>query len=112
MLEWYVYVSNFNARNIESHNVFNHGGLVDDIRKNLKKNGEDREAFEAQLRRDLMYWYWSKCEWEIIISHWPPRQDAADAKIDVFDQIMLNWKRFCDYVWENKNEFKRRRTHK
>lgn len=113
MLEWNVYVSDFNAKNIKTHNLFNHGGLVEDLKKNLKKNKDDREAFEAQLRRDLMYWYWSKCEWEIILSHWPPRNCADDLKIDVFDQVWLNKQRFLDYVWENRQELmSKRRTRK
>lgn len=112
MLEWYVYVSNFNAKRIETYNVFNHAGFTDDLRKNAKKNSENREAFEEQLRRSLMYWYWSKCEWEIMLSEWPHREDSKDMKVDVFSQIWLNKQRFCDYVWENRKELMANRKRK
>lgn len=58
------------------------------------------------MKTDLMYYYWSKCEWEIILSHWSEHKDGPSYKIDVFDQIELNWDRFCDYVWEHRTEFK------
>ena len=106
MLIWNVYVSDFNSRKMVPHNVFNHAALMDDCRKNYRKNANDREAFFAKMKTDLMYYYWSKCEWEIVLSHWPPHKDDPDTKIDAFDQIELNWDRFCDYVWEHRTEFK------
>lgn len=107
MLTWNVYYHNFNTRRIETHNVFNHYRFWEDCIKNVKKNKDDREAFEKQLKQDLAYYYWSKCEWEIILSAWPPRNDFDDEKIDVFDQIYLNWDKFADYVWENRKDIKK-----
>lgn len=112
MLEWNVYVSEFNRKIITTHNVFNHGGFVEDCRKAYKKHKDDKDAFLKDVRRSLMYYYWSKCEWEIIISHWPPRESDQDLKIDVFDQVMLNWPIFSEYIWENRDEFKVRRKRK
>lgn len=104
MLEWNVYISEFNGRRIEKHNIFDHNGVMDDLRKAARKYREDKEAFAEEVRRSLMYYYWSKCEWEIILQHWPPRQDFRDEKIDVYDQVMLNWDHFIDYLWENRKE--------
>ena len=81
MLEWNVYISNFNGKRIEKYNVFDHLGFLDDLKKAARKyRDREREQFEDQMRRDLMYYFWSKCEWEIILSHWPPRQDAREEK--------------------------------
>ena len=107
MLTWNVYIGNFNSREIEIHNIFDHWSFYADCLKNKKKNGKDREAFMEQLRRDLMYYYWSKCEWEIILQHWPTREDFRDEKVDVYDQVRLNWHAFTDYVWNNLKELKR-----
>ena len=104
MLEWNVYVSDFNAKVIETHNVFDNTSLIYDCKKNYAKNKDDREAFLEQLRRDLMYYYWSKCEWEVVIEHWPPAKGFDDSKVDVYSQVMLNWDRFIDYLWENRKE--------
>ena len=108
MLTWNVYIGDFNGKRIETHNIFDHGGVMEDLRKIARKYKE-REAFEAEVRRTLMYYYWSKCEWEIILSHWPPRKDARDEKIDVWDQVHLNWPIFIDYLWENRKELTSRK---
>lgn len=34
------------------------------------------------------YKFWSKCEYEIILSDWP--KNGSELKIDVYNQIMLN----------------------
>lgn len=111
MLEWNVYISNFNGKRIEQHNVFDHGGVMESLKKAARKyRDRERELFEEELRRTIMYYYWSKCEWEIILSHWPPRQDAREEKIDVYDQVMLNWDVFREYVWKNRAELRRKES--
>ena len=104
MLEWNVYVGDFNAKKIETHNVFHHTRFVEDCRKAAKKFKDDKAAFAEEVRHSLMYYYWSKCEWEVIISHWPPVQRFQSTKVDVYSQVMLNWDRFVDYLWENRKE--------
>ena len=51
-----------------------------------------------------MYYFWSKCEYEIIVTCNPEWDRFKKEKIDVYDQLQLNWNKFVDYIWENKNE--------
>lgn len=108
MLEWNVYVEDFNGKEIVPYNVFNHGRFLDDCKRNARKNGKDYTKFCEQLRRDLMYYFWSKCEWEIILAPWIRRDTVKELKIDVFDQVMLNWDEFKAYVWNHGAELRRR----
>lgn len=113
--EWNVYISNFNHGVIETYNVFTHYSFLEDCRrtlkqynKNYKANGVfDRDEFSKDLGRILMYYFWSKCEWEIILQHWPESERFKDEKIDVYDQIRLNWDIFVDYVWGHREEILR-----
>ena len=108
-LEWNVYVSEFNGREIVIHNVFDHRRLMDDLKKAARKYKDtEREEFCEQMRKDLMYYYWSKCEWEVIIDHWPHSDRLNDRKVDVYEQIRLNWEPFCDYVWSRRAVLRRR----
>ena len=101
MLEWNVYIENINKREIEVYNIFKYGKLEKEF-KNLKKKYKDnREKFEEEIKHQLMYRFWSKCEWEIILSDWPSSNRFNDKKIDVYGQIELNWDRFIDYIWNN-----------
>lgn len=106
MLTWNVYISNFNTREIEIYNIFKHGSFLEDCQKNYKKNKENKEEFLENLKKDLKYYYWSKCEWEILLYPWVSKDNDKGLKIDVYDQIKMNWEQFCDYVWNNKDEFK------
>lgn len=104
MLAWNVYIGNCNEQNIEQYNIFRHGSFLEDCKKAAKNNKKDKDAFASNIRNSLMYHYWSKYEWEIVLQHWPPHDRFKDLKIDVFDQVMLNWDAFVDYVWEHKKE--------
>lgn len=109
-LEWNVWVSSPNLRAITVHNVFDHRRFYEDLQKAARKyKDSQRGEFEEVLRRYLMYYYWSKCEWEIILDHWPNRENSyREMKVDVYDQIKLNWEPFCDYVWERRAVLRRR----
>ena len=105
-LEWNLYYGDFNSGKIEVRNVFNHGSFLMDLGKDARKYKDDKEKFLERLRSHLMYYYWSKCEWEVVISHWPPSDNERykAIKIDVFDQVMMNWPHFSEYVWEHRRE--------
>lgn len=106
MLEWNVYISDFNKKEIIVYNVFNHYSFIEDLKKIIKKY-TDKKEFSEEVRKTLMYYYWSKCEWEIILEGWPQKPNFKDEKIDVYDQIILNWDKFINYVWENKSEIRK-----
>ena len=107
MLEWNVFYSSFTLREIKTFNIFKHGGFFEDCLKAKKKYGEDRDAFEEEVRKSLSYYFWSKCEWEIILSHWPPREGESGRKIDVYEQVRMNWNAFTEYLWQHRGELKR-----
>ncbi len=98
-LEWYVYCEDLNGNSIKKFNIFNHYGVMEDLKK-LDKKIKDYDEFCKKFNTTLMYYYWSKCEWEVIISDWPPsKRDPKEIKVDVYDQIMLNKDIFFKYVW-------------
>lgn len=103
-MEWNVYVENFNKRIIESYNIFDHYKFNSEVKENYEKCNDDFEIFSEMVRHSLMYYFWSKCEWEIILSDWPPSKKFNDKKVDVYDQVMLNWDKFIFYVWQNMKE--------
>jgi hypothetical protein len=96
-----------------------------------KKYKDNFEAFADHIRNWLQYCYWTKSEYETIITTWPPYVDSKEVdrlvkektdrlesygnfiggsvtltvayKIDIYTQVMMNWDRFIDYVWNNKH---------
>ena len=98
-----VYFHNYNKNKIEEYNIFDHSRFTYEVKQAIKKY-KDKDSFIDKLKSELRYYFWSKCEWEIIISPWVGRKESCNAKIDVYDQVMLNWNVFADYVWENRNK--------
>ena len=125
-----MYYHNFNGKSIEKFNIFDHGRFLEDVKKDLKKYA-DKEEFSERLRGHLFYYYGSKCEWEVVITSWVPHITISELnrlneerertlkeynrepyslyvnpdvgeKIDVYEQVMLNWNLFVDYVWSHK----------
>lgn len=101
IIKWYVYYHDSNAQKIIKWNVFNHGKFREEVNKLLNTKLNKKE-FSEKLRKELMFYMWSKCEYEIIISPWTGQ--IENIKVDVYDQIMMNWDRFVDYVWSFREE--------
>lgn len=130
-MTWNVFRYDINARRIEIFNIFNHYSFNRDVLKLKKTKGITKEEFEERLRRELSYYFWLKFEYETVITSFPPciKQDElvkvvaecekcneergrypihADVclevgeKIDIYEQVRLNWSVFVDYVWEAK----------
>lgn len=102
MLCWNVYRHSINTDAIEPFNVFNHSGFSNDCKKAVKKY-KTKEAFADAIRSSMMYYYWSKYEWEVIVSPFSTNRDN-EIKVDVYSQVKMNWDRFIDYLWDNKKE--------
>ena len=93
-MEWNVYYHDSNARKIIQWNIFK---VYDLLKSDLNK-----EDFIEQLRKSLMYYFWSKSEYQVLILPWVG--EADDIKIDIYDQVMMNWDKFSEYVWTNKEK--------
>lgn len=123
-LEWYVFLHEINSKEIIKYNVFKHSGFLNNV---LKISRDDKTVFAEKLRREAQYYFWSKCEMEVIITSWPAYIDKDEyeritkevtsivnndrvfrvvnisptvgSKIDVYEQLMLNWDVFVDYTY-------------
>ena len=73
----------------------------------MKKKKLERKEFEKELRSIIRYSFWSKCEYELQLFPWPDSERDKGHKIDVYNQIEINWDRFADYVWENQKLIKK-----
>lgn len=129
---YYVYKESFNSKKIEKFNVFNNWRFLEDIEK-LFKNKPTKEQAADEIKRYLFYYYGSKCEYEIIITSWPcyisneeldkvneeklryKREyghysyvnnivPTVGEKIDIRQQVLMNWDIFFDYVWNYYNK--------
>lgn len=112
-MHWKVYLEDWNAREIIEYDIFGHGLFADYVRKAYRKHRTDFDAFSKEVRGALMYCFWSKCEYETLwgeysqeegkhepsVGSWIATVRVKPRKVDVHDQVMLNWDVFIRYVW-------------
>jgi hypothetical protein len=68
-----------------------------DLKRDLSRND-----FARHLRSHLFCFFCSKCEYEVLISPWTGNKEKGTIKIDIFDQVMMNFDIFVDYVWNSR----------
>lgn len=111
-LVWNVYRYDINSKKIEIYNIFDHWVFYDYLykakRKYLTKKNFDFKAFIEQVKRELSYYFFSKVECEISISEPFPDQNSIYKKIDIYEQVMLNWEVFKEYLFNNYKYIRKR----
>lgn len=98
-MKWMVWRHDHNKQKIINWNIFEHYNFNKDVIRDLR-DYDDKEEFARILNSNLLYYFWSKSEYEIILGPWCG--SAEERKIDIYQQIMLNKEQFIDYVWSFK----------
>lgn len=94
---WNVLVWDVNHDCLKYHDVV--PGFKDYIMSVAKsKRPKTRDELSSVLDSEAAYHYWSRCEWEILVQGWP--KSDAEKKIDVYQQLKMNWDAFIDGFWE------------
>lgn len=129
-LKWNVF--NESSGEIKVINIFEYSyTFLKDLLEAKRKYKDNFEQFADRVRSSLQYCFWSKSEYETVITTWPPYVESEELnrlnkekhereirnrpfyrdavnlttryKIDIYTQIMMNWDRFIDYIWNNKH---------
>ena len=101
-LHWSAYYYSINQKEIKQFNIFRHAGFLNDV-CTITETCTSKEEFETGIRRSLQYYYWCKAEWEVLICPWCGGEEST-VKIDVYSQIIQNWKHFMEYLWNTMKE--------
>ncbi len=95
MLKWYVLHQNFNKEEIEFYNVLQ--GWEERIRK-ARKKVKTKTEFKEWLKKEFMYYYWSRSEYEIVVGGLFSEYPKEFKKVDIWSQIEPNLDRITEYV--------------
>ena len=94
----------WNSKAVYWFDIFTHSGFLMDIGNFLNKNPEATfEETKDVARKSAMYCFWSKCEYEILITPWPPCPEVTH-KIDVFDFVSANLNLITEKIISSKKE--------
>lgn len=101
-LKFYILIDDFNRKTLMEYNIFNNVNMcrfIDKYKKEYLSN-KDRDAFVKELDRELMYSFWAKCEYEVMIAD---LFDTYNKKVDVYQRIKPNIELIADLIidyWE------------
>lgn len=93
-IEWYAFYQEFNSDRLKYVNVIRQS-LIDRVKKLIKKNA-DYEEIKKEIDISLMHDYWSKSEYEVIVSNWGGKE--FEQKIDIYYQLQPNIDRITEYL--------------
>lgn len=62
------------------------------------------EEIREFIKKEAMYQWWARCQYEIIISDWPP--SGKEEKWDVYKQIKMNLDNIVILFMENLKDYK------
>ena len=96
VLEWNVIL--YEHDKIRIYNVFNNAYFSEAITDIMHTPNLSRNEISELIERKARWQFWGRCEYEYIMSSWPPYKEDKGYKIDVFEQLTLNWGRFIDYI--------------
>ncbi len=89
-LVWNAFYFDFSTGKLETFNVIR-DDMIEDVKKAKKKGKDIKEA----VKSNLMWHYWSKCEWEYTIQDlWGKKE----YKKDVWFQLEMNLDRITEYI--------------
>ncbi len=102
-MKWTVKHYDYNIPAITDYDLFPY---FEEFLLKLKKQKLTREEFAKEIKSELMYHYWSKCEYEIFIEkendgriyllpHCGGREKDV-AFLDVTDDTSFDWKGFAE----------------
>ena len=102
-LSWKVKNYLINENKIWDYDVLKY--REDQIKK-LKKKCTTKEEFAEAMHREMMWQYWSRCEYEVIIEidengriwlkPWVGCKNPDEVKIDVTDDQNFDWRSFAN----------------
>ena len=101
-LSWNVYYHNVNSEKIETYNVLKNNTYL----MKMVKEYKDKDEFAKALRGEMIYHFWCRCEWELIVeiaedNHiylypWAGCRKPEEARIDVTDNADFDWRGFAE----------------
>ena len=96
MKSFNVIIYNINREKFEPYDIMDF--FVEEY-KEEKNKPTTFDSFKKFIERKSMWMFWSRCEYEIILSDWPPY--GVEEKWDIHRQIMMNIDIITEILMEN-----------
>lgn len=87
--KFYVWVLDFGKSIPTPHDILPY---LSQEWRNLKpkERGEATKDLQDWVKKKLLYQYWSRCQYEMLVLPWPTGPNDKPEKVDVYDQCLPN----------------------
>ena len=96
---FYVISYDINGKDFTPYNVMPYFINCYKNARRKKKQPKTFDEFKEFVKSKSMYMYWSRCQYEIVLTDWPSQ--TRGEKIDVHWQIMMNLDTVTRILMEN-----------
>ena len=90
----------FHKDKLTHYNVFNNRLFSEAIDLLFSIPELSFEEFSETVKRKAQWQFCNRCEYEMVLLPWPVGPEDNRYKMDVFEQLEVNWDRFIDYLWD------------
>ena len=94
-MEWYVHI--YENGSVRAINVFDNLDFYRGIKEMFDVPEQSYEEIEMRVKQLAKWKFFNN--YEFVMSSWPESASARRYKIDIFDQLMLNWNHLIDYIY-------------
>lgn len=104
MIEYRVVIWNFSTDRVEHYNIMPYlYRRLEEKRKKKQITLEDLtlERLKEFIDNESKYQFWARCEYEVILSSWPPRENGRKHKMDVYEQIHMNLDNIAKLMYDD-----------
>lgn len=104
MVEYRVITWNFSADRVEHYDIMPY------LYRRLEEKRKKRQIVLKDLTLEKLkefiddeskYQFWARCEYEVILSSWPPRENGRKHKMDVYEQIHMNLDNIAKLMYDD-----------
>lgn len=137
-MKWNVIFPDLRTGRLECYDIFKNAWFQSSMQRLLEANYE-KERFIKELDRAAIFWFWAKSEYEFMLTEWPAILNVDEVKriineygdslsddeifaktikaypvntykVDIYDQLRINWDHFAEYVWMESRKLINRTT--
>lgn len=104
MIEYRVITWDFSTDRVEHYDIMPY------LYRRLEEKRKKRQIVLKDLTLEKLkefiddeskYQFWARCQYEVILSSWPPRENGRKHKMDVYEQIHMNLDNIAKLMYDD-----------
>lgn len=104
MIEYKVITWDFNTDRVEYYDIMPYlYRRLEEKRKKRQITLKDLtlERLKKFIDAESKYQFWARCQYEVMLHSWPPKNNGHEHKMDVYEQIHMNLDNIAKLMYDD-----------